>query len=46
MSAKVKLRGTSLSDRERISLEGDVESYERRIDEDVFRLYGVEGLPG
>ena len=46
MSAKVKLRGTSLSDRERISLEGDVESYERRIDEDVFRLYGVDGLPG
>jgi hypothetical protein len=33
-------------DRERKSLEGEVESHERRIDEAVIRLYGVKGLPG
>jgi hypothetical protein len=45
MDAKPKLRNTKLSDRERKVLEGDIESHERRIDEDVFRLYGVKGLP-
>lgn len=45
MQAKVKLRDDKLSDRERQSLQGDVESLERRIDEAVFRLYGVKGLP-
>ncbi|HTU88585.1 MAG TPA: N-6 DNA methylase [Gemmataceae bacterium] len=45
MEAKVKLRDDKLSDRERTSLQGDVESLERRIDEAVFRLYGVKELP-
>ena len=46
MEAKVKLRDDKLSDRERQSLKGEVESLERRIDEAVFRIYGVKGLPG
>jgi type I restriction-modification system DNA methylase subunit len=45
MDAKTKLRDAKLSDRERRILEGDVEQHERRIDELVFRLYGVKGLP-
>jgi hypothetical protein len=45
MEAKTKLRDAKLSDRERRTLEGDVENHERRINELVFRLYGVEGLP-
>ncbi len=48
MTAKARLRsGASppLSDRERTSLETEVEANERRIDEAVFRLYGVDGLP-
>ncbi len=45
MDAKVKLRDKKLSDRERRILEGDVENHERHIDELVFRLYGVKGLP-
>lgn len=45
MAAKVKLRDDKLSDRERSSFQGDVENHERRIDEAVFRLYGVDGLP-
>ncbi len=44
MEAKVKLRDDKLSDRERVSLRGDVESLEHRIDEAVFDLYGVEAL--
>jgi hypothetical protein len=43
--AKMKLRGDKLSDRERQSLQGDAEALEHRIDEAVFRLYGVKGLP-
>ena len=43
--AKVKMRAGKLSDRERQSLEGEIESLEHRIDEAVFKLYGVEGLP-
>jgi type I restriction-modification system DNA methylase subunit len=43
--ANAKLENKRLSDRERQSLEGEVESLERRIDEAVFQLYGVEGLP-
>ena len=45
MGAKVKLRDGKLSDRERRTLEGDVENLEQRIDQAVFDLYGVEGLP-
>jgi hypothetical protein len=45
MGAKTKLCDAKLSDRERRILEGDVENQERRIDELVFRLYGVKGLP-
>lgn len=45
MDAKMKLRNAKLSDRERRVLEGDVENHENRIDELVFRLYGVKGLP-
>ncbi|MGA7701369.1 MAG: Eco57I restriction-modification methylase domain-containing protein [Thermoguttaceae bacterium] len=45
IDAKSQLRDGKLSDRERVSLECDVESLERRIDELVFRLYGVDGVP-
>jgi hypothetical protein len=45
IEAKSKLRDAKLSDREQRTLEGDVENHERRIDELVFRLYGVKGLP-
>ncbi len=48
MAAKTRLRPGAtppLSDRERTSLETEVEAHERRIDEAVFRLYGVDGLP-
>lgn len=45
MEAKGRLRGTNLSDRERGALTSEVERHERRIDDAVFQLYGVEGLP-
>lgn len=45
MDAKVKLRDGKLSDRERGQLETTVGAHERRIDEAVFALYGVKGLP-
>ena len=44
VEAKTKLRD-GMSDRERGALERDVENHERRIDELVFGLYGVDGLP-
>ena len=34
-----------LSDRETKILEAEIENHERRIDEAVFALYGVDGLP-
>ncbi len=40
------LKPTGLSDRETKSLEAEVEAHERRINEAVFVLYGVDGLPG
>ena len=53
IDAKSKLRsgspggkGPGLSDRDRGSLESEIEAHERRIDEAVFALYGVDGLPG
>ena len=39
------LKPAGLSDRETKSLEAEVEAHERRIDDAVFALYGVEGLP-
>lgn len=39
------LRPAALSDRETKSLEAEVEAHGRRIDEAVFALYGVDGLP-
>ncbi len=39
------LRPMVLSDRETRSLEAEVDAHERRIDEAVFALYGVDGLP-
>jgi hypothetical protein len=45
MDAKLKLRDGKLSDRERGQLETTVDAQERRIDEAVFVLYGVDGLP-
>ena len=45
IDAKTALRRTALSDRQKRQLEGDIESHERRIDEAVFSLYGVDGLP-
>jgi hypothetical protein len=40
-----RLRDSRQSDRERQALEGEVESLERRIDEAVFKLNCVNGLP-
>ena len=39
------LKSGGLSDRETKSLEAEAEAHEKRIDEAVFALYGVEGLP-
>jgi hypothetical protein len=43
--AKGGLKPAALSDRETKSLEAEVEAHEKRIDEAVFALYGVQGLP-
>jgi hypothetical protein len=45
MAAKTSLQNTMLSGHERSQLERTVETYEKRIDTDVFELYGVAGLP-
>lgn len=45
MVAKTRLQTVKLSDRERSTLEGEIEAHENRIDEIVFDLYGVSGLP-
>ena len=39
------LKPAGLSDRETKSLEAEVEAHEKRINEAVFALYGVDGLP-
>ncbi len=39
------LKPAALSDRETRSLEAEVETHEKRIDDAVFALYGVKGLP-
>ncbi len=53
MDAKAALRpplpakgGPQLSDRETRQHEAAIEAHEKRIDEAVFALYGVDGLPG
>lgn len=46
MTAKTALRDPMLSDHEKSQLERTVETHEKRIDIDVFALYGVDGLPG
>jgi hypothetical protein len=43
---KGRLKPAAFSDRETRSLEAEVEAHERRIDDAVFALYGVDGLPG
>ena len=45
MDAKAALRAPKLSDGEMTRLEAAIEANEKRIDEAVFALYGVEGLP-
>jgi hypothetical protein len=45
MDAKTKLQAAKLSDRQKTQIESEIEANERRIDETVFRLYGVEGVP-
>ena len=45
MAAKSKVRSPKLSDRERKTLESEIESHKHRIDEAVFALYGVKDLP-
>ena len=42
---KGRLKSAGLSNRETKSLEAEVETHERRIDDAVFALYGVDGLP-
>ncbi len=46
MDAKAALRRPKLSDREMKQHEAAVEAHEERINQAVFDLYGVEGLPG
>ncbi len=46
MDAKAALRQPRLSDGEKGRLDAAVEAHEKRINEAVFALYGVEGLPG
>lgn len=46
MDAKAALRQPKLSDRETKQHEGAIEAHEKRINEAVFALYGVDGLPG
>ncbi len=46
MTAKTALRDPMLSDHEKSQLERTVETHEKRIDVDVFTLYGIDGLPG
>ena len=45
MGAKSKLQSSKISDRDRSSLESEVESHEHRINEAVFKLYGVSEPP-
>lgn len=45
MDAKTALRAPKLSDGEIRRLESTVEAHEKRIDDAVFTLYGVDGLP-
>ena len=45
LDAKTRLRAALLSDREKNQFEATVEANEKRIDEAVFALYGVKGLP-
>ena len=45
MDAKAALRGPWLSNSEKDRLEATIEAGEKRIDEAVFALYGVDGLP-
>ena len=53
MDAKAALRPprpaegkTALSDRETKQHEATIDTHEKRINENVFALYGVKGLPG
>jgi len=46
MEAKAALRAGRLSDGETTRLQAAIEAHEKRIDEAVFALYGVAGLPG
>jgi hypothetical protein len=45
MEAKIKVRNPKLSDRDRRTLEGEVDSHERLVDETVLQLYGIDKLP-
>jgi hypothetical protein len=45
MDAKAALRRPTLSDRETRQYEGAIEAHEERINQAVFALYGVNGLP-
>lgn len=45
MDAKAALRGPGLSDRQTQQHRSAIETHENRIDEAVFALYGVDGLP-
>jgi hypothetical protein len=46
MEAKAALRAARLSDGEKTRLEATIEANEKRIDDAVFALYGVDNLPG
>jgi type I restriction-modification system DNA methylase subunit len=45
MAAKTALQNPALSDGEKRRHESTVETHEQRIDQAVFQLYGVDGLP-
>ncbi|HTV48168.1 MAG TPA: hypothetical protein VMG59_06960 [Phycisphaerae bacterium] len=45
IDAKVALCASKLSDREKNQFEAAVDAHEKLIDESVFSLYGIDGLP-
>ena len=45
MDSKAALRAGNLSDREQNQLQAAIEAHQKRIDQAVFALYGVKGLP-
>ncbi len=45
IGARIKLQAQALSDREKSQCESELDAHERRVDDLVQRLYGVESVP-